>query len=278
MTTLFIIVLLLGAIGYFAYDRIIRWHEEGVETAKMELREEIKLPERQVVPREKLIEAFGEEATEVSVKEKEVNYEEIERQITAFFSYLDVQDYVRAYKLEEGTYQEFQRTVKELSLHLPIIAGETESLHTLFKNMSHFFRVLGIKRVNLVKDILKNESEITESVMKSFYLWFTMKADSGETIKGRPSLKVLYNYSGYFLHTLAGRSYLLRRELKVRTLTSYYCVLILDKANDLSLNSIGIDIRPHIKSLHGEFSSQRGFINREQYLSELEKLKGKYQL
>ncbi len=64
----------------------------------------------------------------------------------------------------------------------------------------------------------------------------------------------------------------------MRILTTYYCVLMLDKANDSLLNANGIDIRPHLTLLVSEVSNQTGLMNKEQYLSELEKLNEKYQL
>ena len=64
----------------------------------------------------------------------------------------------------------------------------------------------------------------------------------------------------------------------MRILTTYYCVLMLDKANDSLLNAYGIDIRPHIKLLLTEVSNKTGLINKEQYMSELEKLSNEYQI
>lgn len=233
-----IIILILGVIGYSACN----WYKGSLETAKKQerekwqemteyleykitaLKEELTLLKGVVVPREKLIEVFGEESIEVFPEEGQISLEKIERQIEAFFSYLDKQKYVTAIKLKGGTYHQFQQAVEKLSSNPPVVTGETESLYRLFQNLAHFYRVLGKKRVNLIKGMLENESEIIESVMKTFYLWFTMGNGAREEIKGRPSFEVLYKYSGYFLNTLAGRNYLLRRDPKVRILTTYYCV------------------------------------------------------
>ena len=95
---------------------------------------------------------------------------------------------------------------------------------------------------------------------------------------GQPTLKTLYTYSGFFLNTLAGKSYLLRRNSKIRLLTTYYSVLILDRANDEQLNPVGIDIRPYIEFLLNDLQNQIGLIHQKQYLSELEKLADKYKL
>jgi hypothetical protein len=92
-----------------------------------------------------------------------------------------------------------------------------------------------------------------------------------------PTLKILYEYSGFFLNTIAGRAYLSRRDSKIELLISYYSVLTLHRANEASLNTHGIDIRPFIGSLINEVGTRKGFLYRKQYLAELEELKKKYQ-
>jgi len=271
-----VIILFLGAGGYFAYTSIMKWHEQELEMATKQLRDELRLRERVVVSKEKLLEVFGEVLKDDD-DEKSIGFEDINRQVMAFFSYLEGREYIAAYDLKNGTFNEFRQVLEELSSNHPVIAGETDSLHVLYKNMSYFFRTLGLKRINLIKDILNNESEIIESVAGTFYSWFTIDYGIDEIRKERPSLQVLYNYSGYFLNTLAGKSYLLRRQPKVRLLTTYYCILILDRANDLYLNSNGIDIRPHISSLLSDISNQMGLMNKSQYMAELERLNAKYE-
>lgn len=271
-------ILLLGITSYVSYNLIMNWHNKEIETAKREVREELTLSEKPVVPKEKLIEAFGKDPTEAPLDKQQTDYEEIERRMIAFFSYLDSQEYVKSYKLQNGTYHEFQLMVNKLSSNPPIVIGETESLYTLYKNMSHMYKVLGKMRVSLIKDVLSNESGLLESAAKTFFAWFAIENSIDRKQMKRPSLKVLYEYSGFFLNTLAGKSYLLRRDATVRILATYYCVLILDRANDAKLNANGIDIRPFIKALSSDISYRSGFINKEQYLSELERLSDKYQL
>jgi hypothetical protein len=86
----------------------------------------------------------------------------------------------------------------------------------------------------------------------------------------------MYEYAGFLLNTLGGRSYLLRRSPKVRALTTYYCVLALDRANDEELNSKGIDIRPYIKSSLMEIKNQIGLIYQKEYIAKLSELSLKY--
>lgn len=289
-----IVVAIVAVAAYFGYILFSSWHKDSLETAKRDervewekrtkelmekvtgLEEELSSVKGESIPQQKLEEVFGSESA-ATRQEEPLSFEEIEQQIKAFFSYLDEQDYVRAYELKGGTYEQFKLILKNMSTTPPLITDETASLYNLYRNMAHFFRVLGKKRVNLVKDILQNEGEILESAMQTFYLWATYEAGNGGKT-GQPTLKTLYTYSGFFLNTLAGRSYLMRRDSKVRILTTYYSVLILDKANDEQLNPGGLDIRPHIEFLLNDLQTQIGLIHQKQYLAEVKQLADKYKL
>jgi hypothetical protein len=201
---------------------------------------------------------------------------ELERQILSFFAYLDEQPYIQSYQFEGGSYLQYQIALKNLSSKLPIITGEMESLYNMVRNVAHFYRAMGKKRVFATRQVLQNESEIIESVMKTFYQWFTMESGGPAALEGRPSPKVMYEYAGYILNTLGGRSYLLRRSPKVRALTGFYCVLALDRANELELNTKGIDIRPYIKSSLMEVENQIGLIHQKEYITKLSELNMKY--
>ncbi len=289
-----IAVVVLGIVGYAAYNQMGKWHRKGISVALRheqeewqketdnlkskidELQEELAQQRDELIPKEKLFEVFGEGAAIISLAKKGVSSEELVRRITAFFTYLDKRKYIESYKLEEGTYNLFQMTVNQLSEKLPMVTGEMKDLPSLMLNMAHFYRILGRKRIQLLKDVVRNESEIIEPVMAAFFTCFASGDCCEERAKGCPSLDVLYEYAGFFLSTIAGRSYLLRRDSKVRILTSYYCVLIVDKANDATLNRNGIDIRPHIDFLFYDIVNQRSLINRKQYLEKLVGLKEKY--
>jgi hypothetical protein len=294
ITGISITVIVLGLIVYFLYSLIMGWHDDSIETAKnqerkiwqeqaealkrkvADLQTEITRLKGQSIPGESLEEAFGQGISSRILDS--MTLEQIEEQVAAFFAYLDQKGYVERNNLTGSTYNQYELSVSELSAKPPIVSGETQNLYNLFYNMAHFYRVLGKERVHLVKDILKNEPEIIESAMKTFYLWYTFEDVSEKAIKGRPSLKTMYDYACFFLNTLGGRSYLLRRDSKIRILTIHYCILILDKANDRKLNSNGIDIRPHIKSAYNEIASYMGLIDQREYLRKLEDLKTKYNI
>ena len=300
-----LVVAILAVAGYFIYNLMSGWYRDTLDTAKTEERQEWqqrteglvnkvseledKLEELkgESVPEEKLAEVFGDDPKKQEPTPEEptrppasntISPEEIERQILAFFAYLDDQAYVKAYELEGGTYHQYALAVDQLAKTLPRVSGEQESLYTMVRNVAHFYRTLGKKRVSMVKDVMNRENEIIESVMRMFFLWYSLDYGDTEKIKGRPELPTLYQYAGYFLNTLGGRSYLMRRDPKVRNLAYYYCVLVLDRANEAQINSDGIDIRPHIKSVHTNISNQIGFIYQKQYLAELERLVAKYKI
>ncbi|MDB9823105.1 hypothetical protein OAC89_05325 [Deltaproteobacteria bacterium] len=290
-------LLVIVAISYLCYGLIAGWYKGRVETAENQaqkvwqeknevlmdqiagLEEEIKRLKGQNIPVDKLSEVFGEEgASALPIKDSNLTFEEIESQIAAFFVYLDEKAYVEDNGLSGSTYSQYELSVGKLSDHLPLVTGETATLYNLFLNVAHFYRVLGKDRLFLIRDILNNESDIIESVMKPFYLWYTSESNIEKNVKGRPSLRMLYDYAGFFLTTLGGKGYLLRRDSRLRILTTYYCVLILDIANDKKLNSNGIDIRPHIRSTFNDISNYIGLINQGEYMTELENLMLKYNI
>jgi hypothetical protein len=97
---------------------------------------------------------------------------------------------------------------------------------------------------------------VLEHAMADFYIYYV----SGDYCKNDDepcvSLNTLYEYGGFFLNTLGGKSYLFRRTSAIRCLTDYYAVLILDRANDAEINRYGIDIRPLITRALDNITSQ----------------------
>ncbi|HJO62398.1 MAG TPA: hypothetical protein QF571_06175 [Desulfobacterales bacterium] len=291
-----IIIIISGAILFFGFHRIRIWNrtkiEKTVNTERAvclekigELEEKISNLEEVVsqqkealVPKEKLGDAFGEESPAVSSLKKNIPCLEMMYQITSFTTYLDSREYLTFYKIEEGTYNLFQKLIEKLSAHPPVVSYEMDDLFTLIRNVTHFYRVIGRKRIRLINDILKNESEIIESVMATFFAWFFNGTNCKTKLNAPPSLDILYKYAGFFLNTLGGRSYLLRRDSKVRVLTSYYSILVLDRANDETQNPYGIDFRPYIVFSFYDISSLKGLLYQKEYLAELKGLMEKYQM
>jgi len=88
----------------------------------------------------------------------------------------------------------------------------------------------------------------------------------------------MYAYAGYLVENFGGRSYLLRRDSRTRLLMIYYCILVLDRADDQKLNPYGIDIRPLIAATANDMRSQKGLSYQKQYIADLDRLARKYQM
>jgi hypothetical protein len=207
-----------------------------------------------------------------------LSLKEIERRINSFYSYLDQQQYVKSYKFFNRTKKQFQQIFNILEKKPPIVTRETDSINDVLKNVFYFYRVLGKERISLIKDILKNESDIIEPLMHTFYFWFTSSDGHSKLELTRPSIEQLYRYACFFLETLGGRGYLFRRDSKVRILTLYYCVLIIDQSNIDGVNSNGIDIRPHLKLISEDMAYQKDLNYKNHYFIKLEMLRKKYRL
>jgi hypothetical protein len=209
---------------------------------------------------------------------QKLSLQEIDRRINSFFSYLDEQQYVKSYKFLNGSKQQFEEMFQILTSNAPSVPRETDSIDRLIKNVFYFYRLLGKERIKFIKDILKNESDIIEHLMHTLYLMFTTDNEYFILESARSSIEQLYVYACFFLETLGGRSYLLRRDSKVRILILYYCVLIIDTANHEGLNSNGIDIRPHLKLVSKDITHQTGLNYKNHYFMKLETLKKNYRL
>lgn len=158
-----------------------------------------------------------------------------------------------------------------------MITDEMKDPYVLIKNVAHFYRALGKRNINIIREILIRESEILEPTAALFYEWCLSKDRCKATMGGQPSLEVMYEYAVFFLNSLAGKSYLLRRDSKVRILTIYYCILILDQANQQVINRYGLDIRPLIDASAYDIRNQRGLVAQKQYLDTLEDMRKKYE-
>jgi hypothetical protein len=285
------VILVVVVIGIFFGILLKDWYERQMEVARKqegqewkqqaevltrkltELEQELKTVRSESPSQEKEAEVFGPPAAEAPAREKPLTSEEVERRVKAFFSYLDSRDYVQAHQLEGGCFDQYLQAVEALSAHPPKVSGETESLYEMLKNVSYFYRVIGKMRVQAAAEIVKNERDIMESSMRVFYQWYTGPSDR---LKGRPSLPVMYAYASYLLDTFGGRSYLMRRDSRIRLLTTYYCILVVDRASDQQMNPNGIDIRPLIAGVARDMRSHTGLVYQKQYLAELERLSRKY--
>ncbi len=281
-------------IGYLGFSMLETRHKKNLDTAldqeKLEWQAKNDKLQNKIISLEKTItrlsgdtgpvpeeEIIITDESGLEESENPVSFEDVERRIASFFVHLDEQEYVKKY-IKGGIYNVYEEAIEKLSEKKPLLVNETESLYTMFSNIAHFYRVLGAEKISLFKEILENEDGTIESVIRDFYIWYTFDGNKRKGIKGHPSPEMLYEYAGFFINTIGGRNYLMRRDSKIRILTSYYSVLILDRANDMKQNPNGIDIRPYLRLVISDLSGKSGLIFHSEYMRSLRILANKYNI
>jgi hypothetical protein len=290
-----VILFAAAAIALFGFHWAQQWHNRTVQQAlegekaeclqrmaEMEaqihkLGEELETQQQGAQPKADFTDVFGSARPLTPLNPEGADCNQVTREVVAFFTYLDSKAYLvwpgnsmRAEELFDDIY-------KKLVAAPPINVGEMEELSSLVRNVAHFYRVLGKDRIELLKEILKSESAVLEPAISVIFTWMTACNGPLQSAKAQHSLGNLYPYACFFLNTLGGRSYLLRRDAKLRILVSYYALLIVDMANDAKLNSYGLDIRPHLDYVFYDINNQKGLMYRQRYLARLVALQSKYQ-
>lgn len=228
--------------------------------------------DKKISVRKKIIPLSPEEKVSGPANVEESDQDQLQKRVEQFFDYLDRQNYIKAYKLGEGSYQHFLWLVSKLSSHPPVVSGEMNDLYILRCNMAHFYRVMGKKNVLLIKDILSNERKTIEPVIEMLYEW-GLRETANKSGEIKASAGDLYEYAAFFLNTVSGRAYLLRRKSGIRMLLTYYSILTIDRADRESLNHCGVDIIPHVNLLIDDISRYSGLAHKDKYLERLDSIR-----
>ena len=291
--TVKVLVILFAAvgIGLFSYHWFSQWHTKTVDQAIQKerraelekiaqleaeinrLTEELGAQQQSQPSKSELANVFGAAKPMAPITPEMVDCKQITVQVVAFFQYLDSKAYLIWPGNNLRAEELFEKISKKLSTKPPVNVGEMENIYSLVRNVTHFYRVLGKDRIDLIKEILKSESDVLEPAMAVLFAWIT----ACKTGPDQPNLNTLYQYAHFFLNTLGGRSYLLRRDAKLRMLVNYYSLLIIDLANEAKLNAYGLDIRPYLDYVFYDINNQKGLMYRQRYLSRLSALQNKYQ-
>ncbi len=198
-------------------------------------------------------------------------------QIHDFFTHIDSEDYIKQFELQEPSQTYFIALAYKLLKNPPVVSRESDDLYTILRNMAHFFRVIGKDNIILMKTILDRERDKIEDIAADLYQWTTWSSCSDDKLEFSPSLDEMYEYAGFFLNTMGGRSYLFRRDSRSRLLVNYYSVLLIERANKKGTNRHGIDITQVIPQLVQEIDSSNQLIYKENYIDSLYELLEKYQ-
>jgi hypothetical protein len=278
-------------IGLFGYHFINQWHTKAVDQAVRQERqnelekiaqleakinrmtEELGGQQRAQPSKADMVNVFGAAKPINPTAPEVVDCKVINDQVTAFFQYLDSKAYLIWPGINMRAADLFDQIARQLTAKPPVNVGEMEDIYSLVHNVTHFYSVLGKNRVELIKEILKSESDVLEPTMAVMFAWITACNKNPKQL----DLNTLYQYAHFFLDTLGGRSYLLRRAAQLRILVNYYSLLVIDMANDAKLNAYGFDIRPLLDYVFYDINNQKGLMYRQRYLSRLRGLQNKYQ-
>lgn len=205
------------------------------------------------------------------------DYNSLINELNSFYSHLDSQQYMKNFDLTESSKTHFSKLIQKLIDKPPIVTRETDDLFTLLKNTAHFFRVIGKDNILILKGILDREKNSFETILQSFYQLTYKPEYLQKAYSISFNTDALYDYAGFFLHTMGGRLYLFRRDSNSRMAVSFYSILIIDRANNSGDSRHGIDIRPAVDSLIEEIENGgKNLQLRDSYLDTLYDLKEKY--
>jgi hypothetical protein len=205
------------------------------------------------------------------------NHLRLTDEINSFYTHLDQQSYIQDLALTEPSQVYFSKLLQKVAGNPPTVHGETDDLFTLLQNTAHFFRILGKDNIDILKQVLEQEKNSFEHVLKSFY-GLTYQPDSLKeeyTISMTPA--TLTDYAAFFLNTIGGRLYLYRLDPASRMVITYYAIVTIDRANNEGRGGHGIDIRPFISSLAEEIENGgKNLQLKDEYLDVLYDLQEKY--
>lgn len=193
-----------------------------------------------------------------------------------FFSHLDEREYMQNFLGENTSEPYFINLIQKLADNPPVVSRETDDLFTLLKNTAHFFRILGSDNITILKAILHEEQPQVENVLAHFYTLSLINGCAEQEFQLNLPKDALYDYAGFFLHTMGGRLYLFRRDSASRLSVSYYSILLIENANREGRNLHGIDIKPPLKLLIPEIENSGTQLSmRDTYLQKLYELENR---
>jgi hypothetical protein len=146
-----------------------------------------------------------------------------------------------------GSCSLIRQVAEELARRPPKLESELRSYQSILGNVFHLYRVLGAERVELLRELLREEREHAEPLAMALYRWMASRescARSGRTpVRAAP----LYDYAAFLFQTMGGQAYLRRRPPATEALAGFYALLILDQAVESGHNPHGVDPRPEIR-------------------------------
>ena len=230
-----------------------------------------------LLPAERLSQVFGPTCPLVKgVSPRSMKCEELEDSLRAFCRYLDAGETFRSQKTYRDSWALFTSMLETLERRPPVMSAESYRPSVIVENSFYFFRVLGKEKIDIVREVLKFESDLAEPLMGIMYYWLMTGRNCDKLPSPTATLKVMYQYAGFFLNTLGGHSYLYRQDSRIRLLTIYYSILVIHEANMRELNEVGLDLRFFLPHIFQEIQSRNDLLYAEDYLQTLNNLQLQY--
>jgi len=230
-----------------------------------------------LLPAERLSQVFGPTSPLVKgASPRSMKCEELEDALRAFCRYLDAGETFRSQKTHRDSWALFTSTLESLERRPPVMSAESYRPSVIVENSFYFFRLLGKEKINIVREVIKFESDLAEPLMGIMYYWLMTGRKCDKLPSPTATLKVMYQYAGFFLNTLGGHSYLYRQDSRIRLLTIYYSILVIHEANMRELNEMGLDLRFFLPHIFQEIQSRNDLLYAEDYLQTLTNLQLQY--
>ena len=273
---LFLILLLLAAGSYLGYKY---GYKKGLKTKKREhLIYKTERLEKKIVP-EISKQVIPEQEKKKKIEKlivSRLSCKKLQQNILDFLSYLDKKEYIKKHCKNKDIKSKISSIIQKLSKNPPVPIGESIRNDIMIKNIYHFFRILSFDDIQMIKEILKNESNELEYIMRWYYMWLVQKDKCPDPYRLTPSMNIAYKYAAFFLNTIGGMSYLFRRSNQIRLLITYYSILIIYKMDMEEKNRYGINIVPIIHKLKEELEKFSELKFQDYYITTLNKIENYY--
>lgn len=187
-----------------------------------------------------------------------------------FLDGLDKKDYIQEFKLKQSVRNHIDGLKDKLVAKPPAVVRETDDLYTVISNTAHFFRIIGKDNIQLLKTVLEHEQGKIEELAAALHAASIGESCPVDTVQ--IPFNTAYEYSVFFLNTIGGRSYLFRREARVRLLINYYALLLIDEAGSRNLNAHGTDISSLIPPLIRDIEATNQLTHKDEYVARLREL------
>jgi len=195
----------------------------------------------------------------------------VEADLARICSVIDSRHAEAASAVPGGSCGLLQAAARELTARPPVTTAELKSYQTMLANVFHVFRVLGRERLELLRQLAREQSALSEPAAMAFYRWLISReacARSGETTI---RLNALYDYASFLFQTMGGQAYLRRRTPESEALIAFYALMIVDAAERGGHNPNGVDPRPEIRRTRALIASSE-LLFAERYAAALDRM------